>query len=124
MKLFRFSIFFIIGLLLLTGCDKNVENGGVDAMKFGKNLTITISEDEIVDANYLQKVLDKEIVKDIPYFDMWDNIELKKLIDYLAENDYFIKPGSYTFNQAWGFDSGKFVLNNGEEREVFKYQKK
>lgn len=124
MKLLKFSALFVIILIVLTGCENDTENGDLNAMKLGKNLTITISDDETVDANYLQKILDKEIVKDVPYFDMWDDVELKNLIDYLSINNYVIKPGTYTFNQAWGFDNGMFTLNNGEKREVFKFVSK
>lgn len=124
MKLFKSSILFFIVLLVFTGCDKNAKNGGLDAMRFGENLTIIITADETVDADHLEKVLDGTIKKDVPYFDLWDETELTKLINYLEENAYYIKEGTYTFNQAWGFEDGKFVLNNGERREVFKYQKK
>ena len=91
-------------------------------MRFGKNITIFVSDDETIDADNLQEVLNGNIKKETPYFDQWDNDELKNLIDYMRENNYSIVPGQYTFNQAWGFRNGVFVLNNGEKREIFKYQ--
>lgn len=111
--------------LILVGCENNVkENDGLHETNFGKNLTITVSEDEIVDAEYLQKVLDGEIKKEVPYFDLLDEKELKNLIDYMAQNSYIIVPGQYTFDQAWIFENGMFVLNNGEKCEVFKFETK
>ena len=110
--------------VLTTGCDNNSDgSGGLQGMIFGKNITITITDNETIDAEHLQKVLDGEVKKEMPYFDLWDNDELKKMIDYMNENNYIIIPGQYTFNQAWNFESGLFVLNNGEKREVFKFEK-
>lgn len=112
-------------ILVTAGCTKNADgNGGSHEMLFGKNISITISEGEIVDAVYLQQVLDGDVKKEVPYFDLWNKEELKKMIVYMDKNDYMIVPGKYTINQAWSFEDGKFVLNNGEKREVFKFQKK
>ena len=77
-------------------------------------------------------MLDKDIKKDVPYFDQWDSDEFKKLIEFMKENNYIIKPGKYTFNQAWGFEDGLFCIKrldkNGkisiEKREILKFRKK
>jgi len=120
-------IIFITFITLMAGCQKNpVVNGGQEEnmLRFGKKINITISDYEVVDAAHLQKVLDGKINKDVPYFDLWNKEELKKMIDFMKKNDYMIVPGKYTFNQAWRFEDGMLVLNNGEKREVFKFQKK
>lgn len=112
-------------LVFTIGCRNNTEgNGGLQGMKFGKNISITVSDNEVVDANYLQKVLDGEVKKEVPYFDLLDDKELKSLIDYMEQNNFIIVPGQYAFNQAWAFDNGVFVLNNGEKREVLKFKTK
>ena len=119
-------IIFITFIALMAGCEKKeVLNGGQEEnmLMFGKKINITISEGEVVDAAHLQKVLEGKIHKDVPYFDLWNEKELKKMIDYMKKNDYMIIPGRYTFNQAWRFKDGMLVLNNGEKREVFKFQK-
>lgn len=91
-------------------------------MKFGKNITITISEDEVIDSEHLQNVLNGTVKKDIPYFNLLDDDELAKLIEYMTENNLIIKPGKYTFNQSWKFDNGEFMLNSGEKRKIFEFQ--
>ena len=90
----------------------------------GKNLTVTVSEDEIIDADYLRKVLEGEANKDESVFYLWDSEELTKLIDYMSENDLIIAAGQYSFNQACNFEDGFFTLNNGEKQQVFKFIKK
>lgn len=82
-------------------------------MRFEKTIIVTIRDDEIVDAEYLQKVKNKEIKQDVPYFDMLDEIEFSNLIKYMKENNYVIVPNQYTLNQAWKFEDGMFILNSG-----------
>lgn len=109
--------------ILLVGCIHNTtEKGNEETMKFGKNITITILDNEFINSTYLQNVLDGVIKKDYPYFDSWDNDELAQLIEYMADNNYIIKPGTYTFNQTWGFDDGEFVINESEKRRIFEFQ--
>lgn len=111
---------------ILTGCS-SVSNQNekqiADLLSFGigKNLAIEIPEDEIVDATHLKKVLDGEIQKETPYFDIWNDTELLKLIEYMEDNNYMIVPGRYVINQAWKFSDGKFLVGIGEEREVLKF---
>ena len=125
MKLIKICLLLCLCVLVFAGCDKNSnESTGLQGMEFGKNITITVSETETVDAEYLQRVLDGEVKKDAPHFDLWDNGELEKMIAYMKQNDYMIAPGQYTFNQAWDFENGLFVLNSGERLEVFKFQTK
>ena len=42
----------------------------------------------------------------------------------MKEKNLMIVPGEYTFNQAWRFEDGIFILNNGEKREIFKFTTK
>gem|GEM_PF-4141921 len=93
-------------------------------MYFGKTLTIAISENETIDADYLQRVLSGEVKRDSPFFDLWDTQEFIKLIDYMDKNDLILVPGEYTFNQSWKFDDGFLVLNSNEKREVFQFEQK
>ncbi len=119
-------ITIVLLICMLTGCNNDFNLTGEDDMylMFGKNLEIVISENDIVDSEHLQKVLDGEIQKDMPYFDMWNDKELSKLIEYMSDKDYTIVPGRYVINQSWIFSEGKFVLNNGEKRVVFKFRSK
>jgi len=116
----------VLLICILTGCNNDFNLTGEDDMylMFGKNLEIIISENDIVDSEHLQKVLDGKIQKDIPYFDMWNDKELSKLIEYMSDNNYIIVPGRYVINQAWRFSDGKFVLNNGDKRVVLKFKKR
>lgn len=77
-------------------------------LKIGKNLHITVRENEIVDAEYLSRVADGRI-NDSP-FESWDNEEMPKLIEYLKKNDFIIEPGKYTINQAWPFEKVRDIL--------------
>ena len=117
--------------ILTIGCNNFNENGDLTGMKFGKNITIIVSDDEIIDGDYLQRMLDGEIKKEIPYFDLWDNDELKNMIDYMKKNNFIIASGQYTFNQSWKFEDGTFIIRkikNGkiitEKCEIFKFQPK
>ena len=93
-------------------------------MHFGKKLIITISEGEIIDAEYLQQVFDGKTKRDKPSFDLWDKQEFKKMIDYMDKNNLILVSGEYTFNQSWKFDNGFLVSNNNEKHEVFKFKQK
>ena len=94
-------------------------------MIFGKELIITISEGEIIDAEYLQQVFDGKIKRDNkPFFNLWDKQEFKKMIDYMEKNNLILVAGKYTFNQSWKFDNGFFVSNNNEKHEVFRFKQK
>ena len=119
-------ITIVLFICMLTGCTNDFNPTGEDDMylMFGKNLEIVISENDIVDSEHLQEVLDGKIQKDVPYFDVWNDEELLKLIEYMADNNYTIVPGRYVINQSWRFSDGKFILNNGEKRAVFKFRKK
>lgn len=121
--LFTGLLVFIAVLMMSSSNNFNV-NKEKQRMKLGKKLTIVVSDDEVIDAEYLQKVLNGEIKKEVAWFDLWDANELEKLINYMDINDYMIEPGEYTFSQAWGFSDGYFVLNNGEKQEIFKFKKK
>lgn len=93
-------------------------------MKFGKSFDITIGQNETVDGQYLQKVLDSTIVKDVPYFDMLDNDQLKTMISYMSANNLVIAPGTYTINQSWKFKDGLFYTGKGKSQEIFKFKTK
>lgn len=114
----------ILTCTLLSGCIHNIiGNGDGESMKFGKNITIIISESEMIDSTYLQNVLNGTVKKDYPYFDSLNDDDFVKLIEYMADNNYIIKPGTYTFNQAWRFDNGEFILNNGEKRKILEFHR-
>ena len=90
-------------------------------MRFGKELNVTVLENEIIDVEYLQSIYNGGTENDATKFALWDKKELKKMIDYMNENNLILAPGEYTFNQAWRFNDGLLVINNGEKREVFKF---
>lgn len=113
----------IISIFLLEGCTEK-ESGGEVEMRFGKNITISIDDGEVVDAERLQQLDDNRYDSVIGGLLLMDESVIKAIIEYMRENGYSIKPGQYTFNQSWRFEKGKFVLNNGEKREIFKFQKK
>ena len=93
-------------------------------MKFGKSFNIVVSENEVIDDQYLQKVLDGGIVKDAPYFDMLGSDQLKTMINYMSANNLAIAPGVYAVNQSWKFKDGLFLTGNGKAQEIFKYKTK
>lgn len=76
-------------------------------LKIGKELYITVADSEIIDADYLSKVVDGTYDS---AFELWDSKELPKLIQYLKENDLLIEPGKYVINQAWSFEKVKEIL--------------
>ena len=124
MKLNKLCLLFLC-LFFLVGCENyNNEKEKSREMHFGKELIITISEGEIVDAEYLQQVLDGKTKRDKPFFDLWDKQEFKKMIDYMKKNNLILVAGKYTFNQSWKFDNGFFVSNNNEKHEVFRFKQK
>jgi hypothetical protein len=125
MKLVLFYLLLSLCVPIFGGHENTFfENRDFWNMKIGKNITVTITENETVDAEHLQRVFDGELKKEIPYFDLLDNDELKNMIDYMKQNDYVIVPGQYTFNQGWHFKNGVFILNSGKTLEVFKFQTK
>lgn len=119
------SIFLFLCIITSSfyGCNSSRTESEKE-LYLGKNLTVTVSEDEIIDADYLRKVLEDEANKDESVFYLWDSEELTKLIDYMSENDLIIAAGQYSFNQACNFEDGFFTLNNGEKQQVFKFIKK
>lgn len=125
MNLNKLCVLLALCLFILFGCENsNSEKDNLSKVNFGKNLTITVSDKETIDAEYLKQVLEGKIKRNSPFFDLWDNQELKKMINYMAENNLILVAGEYTFNQAWKFDNGFLVLNNNEKREVFKFRQK
>lgn len=124
MKITKTLFVFFLVVLIYVGYENTVQREQVlPGIEIGKNLTITISESECIDAEYLQKVLNGQIENDVHNFDIWNEKELKKLADYMEQNGYVIVPGQYTLNQAWRFENGMFVLNGGDKREVFEFSK-
>ncbi|MDR1066348.1 MAG: hypothetical protein LBL35_02785 [Clostridiales bacterium] len=112
-------------LALCAGCaEPDIDEKGTDVMRFGKNITFKVAEDETVDFEHLQKVLDGEIKRDTPYFHLWSEEDLEKLIKYMETNNYVIVPGEYTFNQGWIFEDGAFVTNSGEKLEILRFRVK
>lgn len=79
-----------------------------DEIRIGKVFTISINNDMLVDAQYLQDVKDLK-VKDELGFLLFNNIELQELIDYMYDKKLYIKSGDYTVNQAWKFEE---LINN------------
>ena len=115
----------ILFLLSMTGCNTIISKNEVhEEMEFGKSFNITIGESETIDDQYLQKVLDSTIVKDVPYFDMLGNEQLKTMISYMSANNLVIAPGTYTINQSWKFKDGLFETGNGQSQEIFKFKTK
>lgn len=123
MKLLKIFVILILTCTSLAGCIHNTTGNEVEeSMKFGKNITIIVFESEMIDSTYLQNVHDGTVKKDYPYFDLLNDDDFVRLIGYMADNNYMVKPGTYTFNQAWEFDNGEFILNNGERRKIFEFQ--
>ena len=125
MRLIKAYILLYFCLVILAGCDINSNNdGGLQDMRFGKNITIDIADNETIDAEHLQKVLEGKYKIETPYFDLMDQEELAKMVEYMRQNDYITAPGKYILNQAWSFEDGVFILNNGEKRKIFEFQPK
>lgn len=123
MKLNKLCLLVTLCLLIFVGCENvNNEKRSLREMYLGKNLTITISESETIDAEYLQQIFDGKSKRDKPFFDLWDKQEFLKLIDYMDKNNLILAAGEYTFNQSWKFDNGFLVSNNNEKHEVFKFK--
>ena len=123
------QLIIILLLLLYSSCaikktpsTQHLERLPLNEMRFGKNITIIITEEDIIDAVHLQKILDRELFIAEPYFDLWDNEELRKMIKYMKQNNYIIAPGKYIINQGWRFDDGLFINNNNEKFEVFEFK--
>jgi hypothetical protein len=130
MKILLLLILILSLVCVFVTCRNKILVENIELKKeiyIGKHFTISVSENEIIDANYLQNVLDGKIRKDVPYFDLWNNNELKKLIDYMKCNNFIIAPGEYRFNQGWQFKDGIFFYWNGkefDEFDVFKFENK
>lgn len=115
--------------LSLIGC-KNTNN--LSEMRIGKSFNIVIKNDEIIDAEILEKIAKEEIAMPGAQFYLLNKDAFQNLVKYMKENNYTIAPGSYTINQAWGFEDGLFIINkldeNGkvqnEKMEVLKFVKK
>jgi hypothetical protein len=80
-------------------------------LRIGKNFTVNIPEDVIVDASFIDKVNKGEIEYKRPnglypqkFFNLIGDEERNKLINYMADNQLVIEPGLYTINQAWSAD--------------------
>jgi len=89
-------------------------------------LQLLVAENESVDAAYLRNVLNGEIISEgnLPFWDLWDENELLKMIAYMEHNNFKIFPGAYTFNQASRFEDGLLRTPPGEKIQVFQYQSK
>ena len=113
--------------------------GGFHSPKIGKTLYVEVQQNQVVDADYLEKVLEYEDkrssgdTKDTDYEKMAFSIlglyrqHARELIDFMRKNNLKIAPGLYHFNQGWEFKDGKFIINHfiGQTKvEVFKFQKK
>lgn len=117
--------------------------------EIGKDIYVNISKDQVVDAEYLQKILEEDDRSQSTVIINTDDrdellkaleIRLKKdpfsyykkhlgnLINYMKKHDYKISPGTYHFNQAWSFEDGKFVAHKIIGYNVvdckFKFEKK
>ena len=122
MKLFARVVCLLFALVLFSSCENiGSEKSDQQDMRFGKELNVTVLENEIIDVEYLQSIYNGGTENDATKFALWDKKELKKMIDYMNENNLILAPGEYTFNQAWRFNDGLLVINNGEKREVFKF---
>ncbi len=120
MKMKRIIALFFVMCFALSGCNVNVEN----ETKVGKNIIVTVSPEEVVDAEYLQDVVNETIKKDTSHFGLMTETELLQMIEYMEENKYIIKSGEYELNQSWDFEDGEFILNNGQKEKVFVFEKK
>ena len=121
-------LFICIGIFTYKKIDKEIEKVVMPAVGlfleenyYGKELMVEVTEREVIDAEYLQKVVDGEITGVDVLWDLWNERELEKMIDYLDKNNFMLAPGIYTFFQQSEFEDGVLVLN-GEKNEVFKYK--
>lgn len=127
----KFLIFVaVMGFVMISGgceqeqIDYNEKEVNQEVQLYiGKSFSVSISEDETVDAEYLKRVKSGEIKKDVPYFNMLNEPALTNLIEYMENNEYEIVPGEYSINQGWGFRDGIFIVGD-EPREILKFKKK
>ena len=126
--LFCLCLFIVIGIFIYKKIDKEIRKAVMPAFGllleenyYGKELTVEVAEKEMIDAEYLQKVIDGEITGSGVFWELWNERELEKMIEYLDENNLMLAPGIYTFFQQSEFEDGLLVLN-GEKTEVFKYK--
>lgn len=105
-------------------------------MKIGKDLYITVSDNEIIDSTYLKNVFnfdiestgkrlsDIEELTNLGSLRLWNSAEFEKMINYMDDNNFMILPGTYTINQTYKFKDGLFEIGNGKQCEIFKFQTK
>lgn len=77
----------------------------------GKNIYITIHQNEIVDYKTLLKSQEKKY-----NFDLWSQKEREKLVEFMKSNNYIIEPGSYVINQASSFENAKNIFRFSEKK--------
>ena len=124
----NFLIIFFIGLIVFLGgydvIEKSTRNNtrNVDFL-IGKSFVVSVGKSETIDAVYLEKVYNKKIKYDKPYFDMMNDVALLNLIVYLKKYDLEVAPGDYKLNQGWGFEDGYFIIGNRKQK-VLKFRKK
>lgn len=95
----------VIGLVFVIQTLDNYKlTGALSDKKVGKQLTIIISEDTVVDSEYITKVMNGEIETNTPNFDLLDKSECEKLISYMEDNKLVIVAGKYEINQGWRFE--------------------
>mgnify|MGYP006889414456 CR=1 FL=1 len=110
-------------LIPMTGCSRIINKNGVyEEMRFGKSFDIKVDESEIVDAQYLQKILDETGAKNVSHWGMLGSDELQKMINYMGANNLMIVPGTYHLSQSWIFDDGLFETGDGKRHEILKFQ--
>ena len=109
MKLFNRSFIFvsiailIIITLMICIVFYNI-NAKLKTLKIGKDLYIRITDDMNVDADFISDVLNERIYYKNVFFDMIDDEECQKLIDYMSQNNLVIESSLYVINQAWLFE--------------------
>ena len=85
---------------------KNNFWGDLDNMKFGKTFEVSIAPN--YDFAY------KDVKKGKDNFELWDESERDKMAEYLKKNNFKIKEGKYTINQATSFEKAL---------EIFQFEK-
>ena len=123
-------LFIVLGIFIYKKITKEIEQAVMSSFDlfleenyYGKEMTIEVTEKEMIDAEYLQKVVDGEITGVGVLWNLWNERELKKVIDYLDKNNLMLAPGIYTFFQHSAFKDG-FLVIGGEKIKVFKCKTK
>lgn len=83
----------------------------IDSKGIGKTIYINISNNDVVDYKSIGMGKKDENGLSKQWFDMWDRIEREKLINYMDENNFIIKPGSYELNQTTYFEEALKIFN-------------